>query len=231
MSDPLRIAIVGASGLVGQTVIALSVGREDMRLTALARREVPLPPEARMEVFVADPLRWGEVLEAIRPTALVCALGTTWRKAGEDEAAFRAVDRDLVLETAHAAKAHGVERMVAISSAGASLAAKAFYLRVKGEMERDLAKVGFRRLDVLRPGLLRGARGGDRRPAERLGIAVSPVTDLLLHGGWRQFRSIPARTVAEAALSLAMRRAGGRFHHDNDAIRRAARELPQPVED
>ncbi|WP_338445306.1 NAD(P)H-binding protein [Pelagerythrobacter marensis] len=230
MSDPLRIALVGASGLVGRAIIGLSVGREDFRLTGLARREMPLPQGARMEVFVAEPARWGEVFEATRPTALICALGTTWRKAGEDEAAFRAVDRDLVLETARAAKAHGVERMVAISSAGASLAARTFYLRVKGEMERDLAKIGFKRLDVLRPGLLRGVRGGERRPAERIGIAVSPVTDLLLHGSWRRYRSIPARTVAEAALSLAMRRAGGRFHHDNDGIRRAARELPQPVE-
>jgi len=229
MSDPLRIALVGATGLVGREAIALSVGREDVRLTGLARREVPLPRGARMEMFVAEPGRWGEVLEAVRPSALICALGTTWRKAGQDEDAFRAVDRDLVLETARAAREHGVERMVAISSAGASLAARAFYLRVKGEMERDLAKVGFRRLDLLRPGLLRGPRDGDRRRAERIGIALSPVTDLLLHGGWRGYRSIPARTVAEAALALAMRRAGGRFQHDNDAIRRAARELPQPL--
>ena len=155
MSDPLRIALVGATGLVGREAIALSVGREDVRLTGLARREGPLPRGARMEMFVAEPGRWGEVLEAVRPSALICALGTTWRKAGEDEDAFRAVDRDLVLETARAAREHGVERMVAISSAGASLAARAFYLRVKGEMERDLAKVGFRRLDLLRPGLLR----------------------------------------------------------------------------
>ena len=30
--------------------------------------------------------------------------------------------------------------------------------------------------------------------------------------------------VAEAALGLALRRAGGRFTHDNEAMRRAARE-------
>jgi uncharacterized protein YbjT (DUF2867 family) len=182
-----------------------------------------------MEMFVADPEHWGEVFEAARPTALICALGTTWRQAGEDEAAFRAVDHDLVLETARAAKAHGIERMVAISSAGASMSAKTFYLRVKAEMERDLLKVGIKRLDILRPGLLRGERGGDRRTGERLGIAVSPVTDLLLHGGMRRYRSISAQMVAEAALGLAMRKAAGKFFHDNDGIRRAAREFPKPT--
>jgi uncharacterized protein YbjT (DUF2867 family) len=229
MSEPLRIALAGATGLIGQTVIDLAVGREDFRLTGLTRREVPIPDGVRMEMFVADPVHWGEVFEATRPTALICALGTTWRQAGEDEAAFRAVDHDLVLETARAAKAHGIERMVAISSAGASMSAKTFYLRVKAEMERDLLKVGIKRLDILRPGLLRGERGGDRRTGERLGIAVSPVTDLLLHGGMRRYRSISAQMVAEAALGLAMRKAAGKFFHDNDGIRRAAREFPKPT--
>jgi hypothetical protein len=40
MSDPLRLALVGASGLVGGAVLALSVGREDVRVTAVARREM-----------------------------------------------------------------------------------------------------------------------------------------------------------------------------------------------
>ena len=229
MSEPLRIALAGATGLIGTTVIDLAIDREDFRLTGLSRREVPIPDGVRMEMFVADPENWGDVFEAVRPTALICALGTTWRLAGEDEAAFRAVDYDLVLETARAAKAHGVERMIAVSSAGASLAAKTFYLRVKGEMERDLAKVGFKRLDVLRPGLLRGLRGGDRRTGERIGIAVSPLTDLFLRGGMRRYRSISAQMVAEAALGLAMRKAAGKFYHDNDGIRRAAREFPQPA--
>lgn len=230
MSELLRIALVGSTGLIGNTIINLSIGREDFRLVGLSRREVPLPQGVRMEMFVADPAHWGEVFEAVRPKALICALGTTWRKAGEDEAAFRAVDHDLVLETARAAKEHGIERMVAVSSAGASLASKAFYLRVKAEMERDLAKVGFKRLDILRPGLLRGPRGDDRRPGERIGVAMSPLTDFFLRGGMRRFRSIPVQTVAEAALGLTMRKAAGRFIHDNDGIRRAAREFPQPVD-
>jgi len=225
MSEPLRIALVGATGLIGGEVIKLALGREDVRLVAVARREFALPPGARMELFVADPAKWGEVFEAIRPTALICALGTTWRKAGRDEAAFRAVDHELVVETARAAKAQGIERLVAVSSAGADALSKTFYLRVKGEVERDLAALRFKRLDVLRPGLLRGPRSGDRRLVERLGIAVSPLTDLAMHGRFSGFRSIRADTVARAALALTMRKAAGRFVHDNDAILRAAASL------
>ena len=108
MSDALRIALVGATGLVGSAVIAQCVGREDLRLTGIARRETPLPRGIRMELFVADPAKWGEVIEAVRPKAMICALGTTRKKAGGDEAAFRAVDQQLVLDTARAAHALGV---------------------------------------------------------------------------------------------------------------------------
>lgn len=227
--EPLRIALVGASGLVGSKLIELCVGREDVRLSAIARAELALPPGARMEVFVAQPDKWDEVLEALRPTAVICALGTTWKKAGKDEAAFRAVDHDLVLAVARAAKAHGVERFVSVSSVGADPYTKNFYLKTKGETDRDLAKIGLGRLDVLRPGLLRGKRDGDRRIGERLGILLSPLVNPLLRGKWRLYRAVDAETVARAALYLAMRPARGRFVHDHDAILRAARSLPQPV--
>lgn len=229
MSEPLRIAVVGATGLVGRSLIELCVGRADVRLAAIARREMPLPAGATMEMFVADPNKWGEVIEAVRPQVLVSALGTTWRKSGKDEAAFRAVDQQLVLDTARAARAHGVERMITVSSVGADATSKTFYLRVKGEVERDLAKAGFKRLDILRPGLLKGPRGEDRRIGERAAIIASPVADLLLHGTFRQYRSIPGRVVAEGILALALKSTQGRFVHDNDAIRRAARSLPQPL--
>lgn len=229
MSDAPRIVLVGATGLIGQAVIAQSVGREDLRLSAIARREVSLPKGARMEVFLAEPDKWEDVIEALRPVAVICALGTTWRKAGRDEAAFRAVDQDLVLAVARAAKAHAVERFVAISSAGADASSRNFYLRVKGEVERQLAALRIPRLDILRPGLLRGPRAGNRRAVERAAIALSPAVDLMLHGRWRAMRSISAVRVAEAALALALRKAAGRFVHDNDAILRAARSLPRPA--
>ncbi|MDC0887043.1 NAD(P)H-binding protein [Altererythrobacter sp.] len=224
---PVRIAIVGATGLVGQEILRLGVGREDVRLAAIARREVPLPKGARMEVFVAEPDKWGEVLEAVRPHVLISALGTTWNKSGKDEEAFRAVDQHLVLDTAKAAQSLGVERCVAVSSVGADRHSKNFYLGVKGEVEAELTKVGFKRLDILRPGLLKGTRSGDRRAGERLAIIASPIADLLLHGSFRKYRSVTGVRVAEAALALAMRATQGRYVHDNEGIARAARALPE----
>lgn len=228
MSDsaaPVSICVVGSTGLIGQAISAASIGRTEFRLTALARREQRLPVGAKMDMIVADPANWGDLLAEIRPTAMICALGTTWRKAGANEDAFRAVDYDLVVDTAQAASKAGVEQFVVVSSIGANPLSKGFYLRVKGDMERALKKLPFERLDILKAGLLRGDRNRDMRPAEQFGHFVSPVTDLLLHGKFRDYRSIHDDIVAQATLQFAMNKVSGTFIHTHDGIRQAAREF------
>jgi uncharacterized protein YbjT (DUF2867 family) len=219
------VLLVGATGLVGTRVMEECIGRADVRLVALTRREAPMPKGARMEMLVARPSEWGRSLAAVAPDAVICALGTTWRKAGADEAAFRAVDEELVLSVARAAKAAGAGSFVLVSSVGADLASRTFYLRVKGAVEAELRLIGFNRLDILRPGLLRGPRSSDRRPLERLAMVLSPLANLFLHGERRRLRAIDARTVARAALQGAREKARGSFVHENDGILRLARRF------
>lgn len=221
---PVRVGLVGATGLIGRRLIEISSAGDDMRMVGIARREPVLPKGARVEMFVADADKWGEVLEAIKPRSLICALGTTWRKAGRDEAAFRAVDYDLIVATAEAAQKAGVQNFVMVSSSGADPRAQNFYMRTKGETEQAISKVGLHRVDILRPGLLKGARQDDLRPLEALAQIASPVLDPILPGNWQGYRSISADLVCEAAMGLAMRKAAGRFIHDNAAIKRAARD-------
>lgn len=224
MSEPVRIAVLGSTGLIGRRILEEVRYRPDVRVIAIARREFELPHDARMECFVADPEAWGEVLTQLEPDCIINALGTTWKRAGRDEEAFRAVDQHLVVNTAKAAREGGVERMVTISSVGANPGAKNFYLRVKGEVERDLTKLKFKRLDILQPGLLRGRRVDDLRFGEGLAKIASPLIDPFMTGGLRKYRSISSQLVANAALGLATRKAAGRFTHDHDAILRAARD-------
>lgn len=222
MTPPTRICLVGATGLVGSRLIAGAVGRPDIRLVAVARREVPLPKGARMEVLVADPSGWADAIAATNAKVMVCALGTTWRNAGKDEAEFRKVDHDLVLDCAKAAKAAGIPHLIVVSSAGANRHASGLYLRVKAETEDALFKLHLKRLDILRPGLLVGPRA-ERRPLERLAMLASPIADRLMLGGAARFRSIRADHLVQAIFGLAKEKAGGRFVHEGDMLKRAAR--------
>lgn len=223
-SGPIRIGLVGATGLIGRRLIEISSAGEDVRMVGIARREPTLPKGAKVEMFVADPEKWGEVLGAVKPAALICALGTTWKKAGRDEAAFRAVDYDLIVNTARTAHEVGISNFVMVSSSGADARSKSFYMRTKGETEQAVSKIGLKRVDILRPGLLKGARIDDLRPLEAAAQFASPILDPLLPRKWSGYRSIDADAVCEAAIGLALRKAAGRFTHDNDAIKRAARD-------
>ncbi|WP_333605698.1 NAD(P)H-binding protein [Novosphingobium sp.] len=219
-----RICLVGATGLTGNALIAQAVGREDVHIVGIARRETKLPPGARMEMLVGEPIDWPLLIRAARADVLVCALGTTMRQAG-DEAAFRAIDHDLVRFCAEAARAAGIEHMILISSVGADRASRHFYLSVKGETEQALGKLGFRRLDILRPSLLRGHRW-HRRPGEAIAQMLAPMLGVLvLHGKYRAYRSISPAKVAHAILALAREKERGRFVHEYDAMQRAIRRI------
>lgn len=222
MSKVVRVCLVGASGLTGSALIEQSLTRPDLRLVAVSRRELALPYGARMEVLLADTPGWDDAIAATNASVLVCALGTTWKKAGKSEAAFRAVDHDLVLQCARAAMAAGIDHMIVVSSTQADSGSKWFYQRVKGETETALARMRFRRLDVVRPGLLTGPRA-EFRPAERIASWLFPVINLFLQGKWRRYRSISADTVARAICALVREKAGGHFVHEHDAIHYAIR--------
>lgn len=220
MSDLTRVLLVGATGLVGSEVIAQGRNVPGMSLLALARREVRLPRGGRMELMLAPVEDWPRAIATIAPDAVICALGTTLARSGRD--GQRAVDVDLVVDVAQAAKQAGAQRFVMISSVGANAHAKQFYLQLKGEAEDRLRKLRFHRLDILRPGLLRGVRYGDTRTAEKFGQWVSPLLDLVMLGEKRKYRSIKADIVAAAALQAVRTPAAGTFVHEHDAIMRLA---------
>lgn len=226
-----RLCLVGSTGLVGRAVMQGAVGRTDVRIVGVARREVSLPPGARMEMLLAEPSYWDQAIAASNADVLVCALGTTIAKQDGNEEAFRAVDFDLVNFCARSAKEAGIDHMIVVSSVGADSGSSKFYLRTKGELEIELRKAGLRRLDILRPSLLLGERE-ESRPLEKAAVMFGPLMNLFLHGSWRKYRAIDVRTIAETIFALSHERSGGRFTHEYDAmlyaIRRAG-EYPEVV--
>jgi uncharacterized protein YbjT (DUF2867 family) len=210
-----RTILAGATGLVGRLVADRLLGA-GCEVEALVRRPTGRK-DPRWHEHVAPLGDWAGLTGAGADVA-VSALGTTMKQAGS-QAAFRAVDFDLVVDFARAVRAAGVRHMIVISSAGADPAAANFYLRVKGEMEQALAGLGFDRLDIVRPGLLRGVRGADRRLGERAAILVSPLLNLVLRGRLDRYAAIDASIVADAVAALVRQSAPGNFvHHNRDLL-------------
>ncbi len=209
-----KIAIIGGSGLVGRAVC--DRGNRPLHLFLRRPLDFGAAPVIGHIQHVADPTEWPAQIAAIAPDVLICTLGTTIKNAGS-AAAFRAVDHDLVVACARAAKAAGAQQMIIVSSVGASAAASGLYLKTKGEMEDAVKSMGFARIDAIRPGLLIGDRS-ESRPGEALAQLVAPLTDALLHGSLRRFRSIPFAAVAQAISALSDAAAPGVFLHHHDEI-------------
>ncbi len=204
----MRTAVViGATGLVGSEIVRELLAADDVERVVVVARRAPSVEHSKLEVRTVDFRSADELAAAVRGDVLFSALGTTLRKAGSKEAQ-REIEQSFQVGAARAAKASGATCCVVVSSVGADPKALSFYTRLKGEIERDVAGLGFERVRFLRPSILLGDRE-ESRPLEAIGGALARALDYV--PGLRAFRPIPARTVARAALASARDpRAGAR---------------------
>ena len=197
-----RIALVaGATGMVGAELCRQL--RDDGRfdpVVVLSRRPPPVT-DRPLQVEIVDFSRIGEWDPGFAIDSVFCALGTTIRKAGS-EAAFRAVDHDLVLAMAKLAQRGAARHFIFVSSLGADPESKVFYLRVKGDAEEAVKALGLPHAAALRPSFLEGERE-EKRPGETAARAVGRVLKPLLLGPLEKYRPTPAGKVAQAMRHVA----------------------------
>ncbi len=209
--------LLGATGLVGGFCLEeLKRSNAYARIVVITRRALNLPASAAVVERIVPDLSKLSPADFQGIDDVFCALGTTIKQAGS-QAAFRAVDYDLPLTAARAAKQAGARQFVLVSSIGADSKSGNFYLRTKGELERDLAAVGFPALHILRPGLLLGDRK-EHRSGESIAQKAAPALNLLLLGPLRKYRSISAAKLARAMVGAALQSRTGTYIHTYDEI-------------
>jgi uncharacterized protein YbjT (DUF2867 family) len=196
-----RAVLAGATGLVGARCLsALLAADEIEQVFAISRRPLAIT-HPKLEVILTqftEPV----VLPPIPGGAFLCALGTTIRKAGSQEA-FRRVDCEIPFELADAALRAGAASAAIVSSVGADADSPNFYLRVKGEMEEGIRGLGYQSLDLFRPSFLIGDREEDR-PGERIAVPIAKALGGLLVGSLSRYRAVPAEDVAKAMVRAAI---------------------------
>jgi len=196
--------LVGATGLVGRELLQQLLADERFAsVTVLGRRSTGVS-HAKLTEHVVNfdaPESWSELA---RGDVLFSALGTTLHAAGSQAAQYR-VDHTYALAVARAARKNGTQVYVLVSSGGADPGSRFFYPRMKGELERDAAALGFPRPRFLRPGPLDGERQ-ERRVAEKAMLRVlRPLAGVLPASA----RPIHASFVARAGITAALSPAPG----------------------
>lgn len=214
-----KVLLIGATGLIGRQLLGRLLERK-IESVVITRRPTGVE-HPNLHELVAEGEDWSKLAGEHPADVAISCLGTTWAQAGKSQEAFRVVDQHLVLGVMKAAKEAGAHQAILVSAVGARATSPNFYLRVKGEVERDLAALEFDRLDIMRPGLLRGERDAESRTGEGIATLLSPITDVLMSvGPFRRFRSIDSAQVAKAIFALTGKSGKGRFIHENDAILR-----------
>lgn len=189
--------VVGATGLVGNALTHLLL--QDSRIAKvriLVRKPTGLT-HSNLEEYVVDFDQPDEWKRLVRGEALFSCLGTTLHKAGSQEAQYK-VDYKYQYDIAQTASRNGVLNYALVSSAGASVNSNFFYPRMKGELERDVLKLNFNHIHIIRPGMLCGPRK-EFRLMER--IAIPTVRAIALIPGLKKYKPIEDKIVAQALLN------------------------------
>ena len=136
---------------------------------------------------------------------LYSAMGTTLKAAGGKAAQYK-IDYTYQHEVAKVAAAHNVPVYILVSAAGADPGSKIFYSRMKGELERDVKKLPFDTIHIVRPGML-GSGRKEVRGGEQLGIGVMKAIALI--PGLGSLKPIDGKEVAQAMINATFKQGQG----------------------
>src|SRR5258708_7815532 len=215
--DTKTALLLGGSGLVGQFCLR-SLLEDDHyeRVVVLTRRPLPVDTHPKVKQMVVDFAKLSDLqLEPVDD--VFCALGTTIRKAGSQEA-FRNIDLELPMEAAQRSLEFGARQFILVSSVDANPKSRNFYLRTKGELEEKLCALPFAAVHIFRPSLLVGTRE-ESRLGESLGMVLAGLLRFILVGRLRRYRSIKAADVGRAMVAAAKSARQGRVVYEYDEIR------------
>lgn len=192
----MKILILGATGLVGGKVLEMALAHPDVtHVIAPVRRALSVvheklnAPTIDFDDFKHEAKDW-------QFDAVICALGTTMKKA-KSKQAFKKIDYDYPLAFANLAKEKGCKIYALNSAMGVSAKSPFFYSKVKGQLEEKLQQLDFESLILVRPGLIEGQRDEQRLGEEvalKLSLLVKPILPKSLHPN-------KAEDIAQALLS------------------------------
>ncbi len=191
--------VIGATGLVGTHLIEELINHTEYEKVIIITRRTVEKQHVKLEKHLVDfnnPAQWKHL---VKGDVLFSTLGTTLQKAGSKEAQFL-IDYTYQYHCAKAAADNNVSQYVLVSAAYASPDSKIFYARMKGVLEKDVAKLSFQNISIIKPGIIAGDRQ-DKRITERISISLF---NLLHHvPGLHFIKPIHASIIAKAMIRAA----------------------------
>lgn len=188
----MQAIVIGATGATGKALVQQLLDDNQYDAVKIFVRKPTALSHPKLQEFVIDfnkPETWQADVQG---DVLFSCLGTTIKAAGSQAAQWK-IDYDYQFQFAQAARHNGVSRYVLVSSLGANSQSKAFYTKMKGQLDEAVQALNFEHCVILCPPML--VRPNSDRLGEKIGLGV--VKGLNAIGLFRKYRPMPVATLAE----------------------------------
>src|ERR1700709_618845 len=173
--------LFGASGYVGSCLLDELLNNSDYSEVTVVVRKALDVSHPKLRTLIGDFSSLPGLKENIAGDEVFITLGTTKKKT-PDEKLYYQVDHDYPVLAAKIAKERGAKAVFVVTAVGADAGSGIFYVRTKGETERDIIALGFERTSIFRPSMIMGNRK-ESRPLEKFLIGLFRVINPVFGSG------------------------------------------------
>ena len=197
-----RAIVFGSSGFVGSHLLSELLNSSDYgQVTAVARKSLNIT-HPRLRTVIGDYNSLAGVKSEIAADEVFIALGTT-KANSPKEADYYQVDHDYPVLAARIAKERGAKSVFLVTAVGANPNSKFFYVRTKGETERDVIALDFEHTHIFRPSMILGNRKEKRSLLEEALMSFWSALNPLLTWKADKYRGITGQDIAKAMMKSA----------------------------
>jgi|HubBroStandDraft_2_1064218.scaffolds.fasta_scaffold88148_2 uncharacterized protein YbjT (DUF2867 family) len=194
-----KAIVFGATGFVGSHILSgLLNSPEYEQVTAVARKNLDIT-HPKLRILIGDYDSLADLKSEITADEIFIALGTTKAKSPV-EAEYYKVDHDYPVLAAQIAKERGAKSVFLVTAVDANPNAKFFYVRTKGETERDVIALNFEHTNIFRPSMIVGDRKENRSLFEGALMKFWPALNPLLAWKGGKYRGMTGEDVATAMI-------------------------------
>ncbi|MCF2505671.1 NAD(P)H-binding protein [Dyadobacter sp. CY107] len=198
--------LFGASGFVGSYLLEGLLNDPDYaQVTIVVRKNLNIS-HPKLKMLIGDYHALPALKDEIVANDVFIALGTT-KKSTPDQKIYYQVDHDYPVLAARIGKERGAKSVFLVSAVGPDAGSGIFYIRTKGETERDVIAQGLLHTHIFRPSMIMGDRK-ESRTLEKALIKIFSIINPLFVGPMQKYRGIEGKNIAKAMLAAAKKPAG-----------------------
>jgi len=197
-----RALVFGSSGFVGSHLLNELLNSSDYgQVTAVARKSLNIT-HPKLRTVISDYNSLQNVKSEFAADEVFIALGTT-RANSPRQADYYRVDHDYPVLAARIAEEAGAKSVFLVTAVDANPHSNFFYVRTKGETERDVIALNFEHTHIFRPSMIIGKRKEKRSLLEEALIKFWSAVNPLLIGRLDKYKGITGEDIAKAMMRSA----------------------------